>query len=65
MNGFVIAVGSYVKGMRDYAVQTAENIGSVSVSMGETECKVPSAVDYINKVRLRCSVGKKRLTVKC
>jgi 3-methyladenine DNA glycosylase AlkD len=65
MNGFVIAVGSYVKGLSDYAVQTAENIGAVSVSMGETECKVPSAVDYINKVRLRGSVGKKRKTVKC
>jgi 3-methyladenine DNA glycosylase AlkD len=65
MNSFVIAVGSYVKGLTDLAVQTAGKVGPVSVDMGETACKVPSAVEYIKKVRDRGAIGKKRKSVKC
>jgi 3-methyladenine DNA glycosylase AlkD len=65
MNGFVIAVGSYVPALTELALQTAEKIGKVSVDMGGTACKVPSAVDYIEKVRQRGSIGKKRKTAKC
>lgn len=65
MNGFVIAVGSYVKGLTDVALDTAADIGRVSVDMGDTACKVPYAPDYIRKVRQRGAVGKKRKTARC
>jgi len=65
MNGFIIAVGSYVKALTGEALQTAKKIGHVNVDMGGTACRVPSAADQINKVMKRGSVGKKRRTVKC
>jgi 3-methyladenine DNA glycosylase AlkD len=65
MNGFVIAVGSYVKALTERALQTAARIGEVWVDMGGTACKVPSAPDYIRKVQERGAIGKKRKTVKC
>lgn len=65
MNGFVIAVGSYVKELSDLATQTAERIGEIEVEMNGTSCKVPYAPDYIEKVRKRGAIGKKRKTAKC
>ncbi len=65
MNGFVIAVGSYVKALSDVALRTGEKVGRVSVDMGGTACKVPDAPDYIRKVQSRGAVGKKRKTAKC
>lgn len=65
MNLFVISLGTYVRDLTDLAVETAKKVGPVSVDMGETACKVPDAVEYIQKVRDRGSIGKKRKTVKC
>jgi 3-methyladenine DNA glycosylase AlkD len=65
MNGFVIAVGSYVKMLTADAIKAAEAMGPVSVDMGDTACKVPSAAEYIGKVQARGSIGKKRKTAKC
>ena len=65
MNGFVIAVGTYVKPLNEFAKQTAEKIGEVTVDMGNTSCKVPFAADYIRKAEARGAIGKKRKTVKC
>ncbi len=65
MNGFVIAVGSYVKPLLKQAQATARAIGTVSVDVGETACKVPLAVEYIKKVETAGRVGKKRKTIKC
>jgi 3-methyladenine DNA glycosylase AlkD len=65
MNGFLIAIGCYVASLTKLAMQTAEKIGTVTVDMGGTECKVPSVVDYITKVQQRGSIGKKRKTAKC
>src|SRR5688500_9815650 len=65
MNGFVIAVGSYVKPLTDAAVKTAKKIGPVEVDMGDTACKVPFAPDYIKKVQDRGSIGKKRKAARC
>jgi len=65
MNGFIVAVGCYVRALTDLALQTAAKIGPVTVDMGGTACKVPSAADYIEKVKARGSVGKKRKTAKC
>jgi 3-methyladenine DNA glycosylase AlkD len=65
MNGFIIAVGSYVKALTDTATKTAKQIGEVSVDMNGTACKVPDAAEYIQKVAKRGSIGKKRATAKC
>jgi len=65
MNGFIIAVGTYVKPLNGLAKEAAEKIGEVMVDMGETSCKVPFALDYIRKAEARGSVGKKRKSVKC
>ena len=65
MNGFVIAVGSYVKPMTAAAVQTGTKIGPVTVDENGTACKVPYAPESIRKVQKRGSIGKKRKTAKC
>jgi 3-methyladenine DNA glycosylase AlkD len=65
MNGFVIAVGSYVKPLSDLAIKTAEKIGPVTVDVGGTACKVPYAPEQIKKVQKRGAIGKKRQTAKC
>ena len=65
MNGFVIAVGSYVKELTPLAIETGEKIGPVTVDVGDTACKVPHASDYIRRVAQRGSIGKKRKTAKC
>jgi 3-methyladenine DNA glycosylase AlkD len=65
MNGFVIAMGTYVQSLSDLALQTGEKIGRVTVDMGNTACKVPYAPEYIRKAKKRGTVGKKRKTAKC
>src|SRR5258707_12359759 len=49
MNGFVIAVGSYVGPLSKQAIAAAQTIGAVSVNMGDTACKVPLATAEIKK----------------
>lgn len=65
MNSYVIAVGCYVAPLADRAMEAARRIGVVRIDMGKTDCKVPYAPDYIEKVRLRGTLGKKRKTAKC
>lgn len=65
MNAFVISVGTYVKPLLKQAKAAARAIGVVSVDMGETACKVPVALEYIEKVESCGRVGKKRKTIKC
>jgi len=65
MNYFVICVGSFVRPLTALAIQTGEAIGKVTVDMGDTDCKVPYAPDYIKKVQQRGSLGKKRKSAKC
>jgi len=65
MNGFVIAVGSYVPALTNFVMQIGEKIGPVTVDMGNTACEVPFAPDYIRKVEKRGAIGKKRKTAKC
>jgi 3-methyladenine DNA glycosylase AlkD len=65
MNAFVISVGSYVQSLTDFAVQVGEKIGPVTADLGDNDCQVPYAPEYIEKVRARGSIGKKRKTAKC
>lgn len=60
MNNFIISVGTYVKPLVNDALEAAGKIGKVIVDMGETSCKVPDAVEYINKVKFMGRIGKKR-----
>lgn len=65
MNGFVIAIGSYIKPLNTKAMKIAEKIGKVSVDVNGTACKVPLATTYIQKVVDRGSIGKKRKSARC
>ncbi len=65
MNGFVIGVGSYVKPLLKQAKATAKKIGTVSVDMGDTACRVPVATDSIAKIESMGRVGKKRKRAWC
>lgn len=65
MNGFVIAVGSYITSLNKKASNVAKNIGKVEVTMGETACKVPLASAYIKKVVDKGRLGKKRKQARC
>jgi 3-methyladenine DNA glycosylase AlkD len=64
MNGFVIAVGCYVKPLHKLAVDTANSIGKVAVEL-VGDCKIPFAPDYIKKVEGRRAIGMKRKSAKC
>ncbi len=63
MNGFVIAIGSYIVELTERAKEVAKTIGKVNVDVGGTACKVPLATDYIIKVIDRGNLGKKRKDV--
>lgn len=65
MNGFVIAVGTFVTPLADVAAQTAERIGPVTANLGDNACQVPFAPDYLRKVREKGVAGKKRKSAKC
>lgn len=65
MNGFVIAVGSYVRPLEKEAKAAATKIGAVSVEMGETACKVPDAAAYIAKTEAAGKAGVKKKTIRC
>jgi 3-methyladenine DNA glycosylase AlkD len=64
MNGFVIAVGCYVKPLHKLAVDTAKGIGKVAVDLVGA-CKIPFAPDHIKKFEARSAIGKKRKSPKC
>jgi 3-methyladenine DNA glycosylase AlkD len=65
MNAFVIAVGTYVKPLLAKAKATAKQVGSIVVDMGDTDCKIRLATEYIAKVEAAGKVGKKRKTIRC
>jgi len=65
MNIFVMNVGCYILPLADEAIAAANKIGAVYVDTSGTACKVPDAVTYIDKVKARGALGKKKKTVKC
>lgn len=65
MNGFVIATGSYIPELTELALKTGREIGKVTVEMGGTACKVPGIVEYINKIKDKDRIGKKRKMARC
>ncbi len=65
MNGFIISVGSYISELAEEAKEYGRKIGKVSVQMGNTSCKVPESVSYIEKVQKRSGIAKKKKKVRC
>jgi hypothetical protein len=65
MNGFVIAVGGAVVPLAKKAKAVAKAIGTVSVDMGDTACKVPNAAEYIAKIEKAGKQGNKRKSAMC
>jgi hypothetical protein len=60
MNGFVIAVGTYVKPLLKQAKSSARQIGAVSVNLGDTAGNVRLATAYIENIETSGRVGQKR-----
>lgn len=58
MNGALIAIGGRNESLRETATAAAGRIGPVVVDHGETSCKTPEAVAYIDRIWAR---RKKRL----
>jgi len=65
MNGFVIALGSYVPALTTDALATAKKMGTVTIIKEGTACKTPDAGIYINKVKAKGSLGKKKKMARC
>ena len=49
MNGALISIGIFKPALSEKAVEAARRIGKVTVDHGETSCKTPDAVRYIEK----------------
>ncbi len=65
MNSFIIAAGSFVPDLTIKAKLTANKVGKVKVNMGETACKVPDALNYIEKLEDMQRIGKKKKAARC
>jgi hypothetical protein len=65
MNIFIIAVGSYVTSLTNEAITVGQKIVAVQASVGDTACKIPDAVAYINKVKAKGYLGKKKKMARC
>jgi hypothetical protein len=53
MNGALISIGVFKPALRGKAIEAARRIGKVEVDHGETCCKTPDAVPYIEKAARR------------
>lgn len=60
MNNFLIATGGYVPELTEEALRIGNRLGKLTINMGNTDCKVPYAPDYINKMKSR-GVKKKKM----
>ncbi len=65
MNGFVIALGTYVQPLTEAAKKAAKDIGKVTADMGDTACKIPAAAEYIEKAEKKNAIGKKKKSARC
>ena len=53
MNSALIAIGVYKPALRRKVIEAAKRIGKVEVDHGETSCRTPDAIGYIEKVLQR------------
>ena len=64
MNGFVIAIGTYIQELTNKSQKVANTIGKVEVELAGASCKVPLAKDYLLKVIEKDKIGKKRKKIR-
>lgn len=55
MNGALIGIGGWRPTLRAKALAAAKKIGRVEVDHGDTDCKTPDAVPYIEKMAARAA----------
>lgn len=60
MNGALIAIGGGRPGLTARAIAAAKRIGPVEVDYGQTGCKTPAAIPYIEKMVARRANGMKQ-----
>jgi 3-methyladenine DNA glycosylase AlkD len=65
MNTFLIAAGTHVAPLTGDVITISGKIGALKVNMNGTACKVPDAVEYINKAKDRGTLGKKKKMARC
>ena len=65
MNNFVIACACSITNLTSKAKEIAGKIGAVTVDMDGTACKVPLAIDYIEKNIASGRIGYKKKTARC
>ena len=53
MNGALIAIGGRNPALEQVAIEIAQHIGKVDVDHGDTDCKTPDAISYIQKMKAR------------
>ena len=53
MNGSLISIGIYKPALRKKVIDAAKRIGKVDVDHGDTSCKTPDAIPYIEKALQR------------
>ena len=53
MNSALIAIGIRNETLQKEAIAVADNIGTINVDHGDTSCKTPDAVNYINRAMVR------------
>lgn len=57
MNNAVIAIGGRNASLRRSAIAAAKRIGKVEIDHGDTACKTPDALEYIEKAWARAKAG--------
>jgi len=65
MNGFVIALGSYLPELTKKAKAAAKKIGKVEVDQENAACKTPDALADISKIDKMGRIGEKRKNARC
>ena len=65
MNSFLMAVAISYLPLHEEAKKTAERIGPVTVDVGNTNCKVALATEYIEKNIAQGRIGFKRKHARC
>lgn len=65
MNNFIIGIGGSIVSLTGKARDAAKLIGKVNVDVGDTSCKIPDAISYINKIESMGKLGNKKKTVRC
>jgi 3-methyladenine DNA glycosylase AlkD len=65
MNKCVIAIGTYATALTDEAKAVGEAIGPVTIDVGDTACKIPYSVEYIQKAVDKGGIGKKKKMARC